>query len=667
MKNKKYSFLKAGVLIMAVMLIAGIALSCDNGTTTAAKSSDKALTGITIKDKSPDKIPDPISPTELADQSFTDPKYTGTVYLTDETELATATVTAAVSAKATAAFGLASGFNTPETFSENTTLPTITLGQALYVKVTAENGSINYYRFSILMLSNNSQLATLTVAGMSAELGSPGTTWQISAANTGTVALSNSKKTDAVLEGTPSYRKATVEYALVTGGSGAPGAYAALEKLTFADGDALYVKVTAENGAKFSIYKFAVQIGRNANLSSFAIGEETASSLGKSKTAWAQFSATDKGVIQPDFQPPEGFSVTITAVDAEATVKWASLGTSANAAAEPTWTDYDVEEGASYLFPGGASDVAIWITSSNGANKRYYRINLVTKNWAPVYKGTPKLWDPTDTTNSKPYIDPIWGDEDWLYVNRVNTAESFDAWFNTEDGQHTTAKTKALWDDDGLWVYWDIDFKDYKDATNTTQTRTGSRSGDAASYTPGTDVTVSGNSVPDGAHNRDSVELFINERFQSFTTGNYGNQYRSGLPNADGTIWLSGEKGNPPTTPEYYNSITQFQIDKKVNVWIKGSATDSSVAWTTGKQYGYVIIMRAQWVKKYDAANIDRVFDADGKVKDGAEVGLELQVNACATEGTRNGILTWNGVTSQAYQNCKSFGKITLYNVKPAP
>jgi len=68
--------------------------------------------------------------------------------------------------------------------------------------------------------------------------------------------------------------------------------------------------------------------------------------------------------------------------------------------------------------------------------------------------------------------------------------------------------------------------------------------------------------------------------------------------------------------------------------------------------------MGVPWV--HYGTDDDKVFDANKKVIDGAEIGLELQVNACALPATRDGILTWNGVTSQAYQNVKSFGIVTL-------
>jgi hypothetical protein len=640
----KHWIIKASILLLAVMFVAGIAVSCGS-----SGSSDKTLTSITIGGETPDKIPDPISSDLLNSGAFYDASYTGTVYLNGEAAFSNTPIVVQISGGAKAAYGLASGFDAPTTWSSANTLPVIQLGQALYVRVTAEDGSVNYYRFTILLISDNSQLSILTVAGMGATLAAPGTAWNN--AGNGTISLSNAQKENAVVVATPANMAATVEFALVTT-SGAPGAYSTTSTFTFADGNILYVKVTAENGEKISIYKFTVQIGRDATLLSVVIGETEAESLGTPKATWGTFTNVQRGSCQVDERMPDtGFTVVITPTDEEAAVVWQPVATSVTA--EPA-----AYTGTSpHIFPPDQSDIIIKVTSANGANTRYYRIRLITKSWGTIYKGTPKLENPSDA-NDKQYIDPIWNAEEWLDVSRINTAESYANWFATDTGRHTTAKAKALWDDDGLWVYWDIDFTDYNDGT-AAQTRTAVLSGAVSSYTPGTDVTIAANSTPADSHVRDSVELFINERFQTYKTGNYGNQYRSGLPNADGTIWLSGEKGNPPTTPTYFNPITQFQIDKKVNAWVKKNGAN--------KEIGYVIIMRAQWVKGY-TADIDAVFNTDGTVKDGAEIGVELQVNASSDRGgtiTRDGILTWNGVTSQAYQNVKSFGIVTLKTTRP--
>jgi hypothetical protein len=647
----KHSYIKVGMILTAIMLATAFAISCGGSNTSAGSgSSAAALAGITIAGIAPDPVPQPISPAEWNDPDFMPgPDQTGTVYLNSEADLVDVAVVVQISNGAKAAYGLASGYEKPTSFGSASTV-TISLGQALFVRVTAEDGkTVNYYRFSILLQSSNSQLSTLTVGGVSARLCTGAASWS-SITAPGSVALSNAIKTDAVLEGIPAHSRATVEYAVVKSVGTTPN-FTAIAAYTFTDGDVLYVRVSAENGLNFTYYRIAVQIGRDATLRSVVIGETEASSLGSPRTSWGAFTSAQRGSWQADDRMPAGgFEVIITPNDEEATVVWAAIAT--NVTAEPAYTGT-----SPHIFPPDQSDVVIKVTSQNGTNTNYYRMRLITKSWATVYKGTPTFVDPGDAGNEE-YIDPLWDAEEWLDVSRFNTAETYEDWFATDGGRHTSARAKALWDDDGLWVYWDVDFFDYNDGTGD-QTRTGSVSGQASSYNPGTDVTVSGNSTPDNAHTRDSVELFINERFQTYKAGNYGNQFRSGLPNADGTIWLSGEKGNAPSN---MNPVTLFQIQRVVRSWIKKDGG--------GKETGYVIIMRAPWI--YNTADTldqaDAVFGADGKVKDGAEIGMELQVNACATrtgQTSRDAILTWNGVTSQAYQQVRSFGIVMLKHNKP--
>ncbi|GBU27132.1 hypothetical protein R84B8_00657 [Treponema sp. R8-4-B8] len=654
MKNHKM-FKSAAIMtvfIMTLALAASFVISCgDSSNNTEAK-----LTSITVKGAAVD-VPSPISVSLWNDDDFYDTEYTKIVMLNDTSELAGVQVNVVISAGAKAAYGLASGYDKPSAFDSNSTLD-ISVGQALYIRVTSEDGkTVNYYRFDIQLKNANSQLSTLTVAEVTAELGTPAVTLD-EITNIGKLSLSNAKKTDANIVGTPRANTATVEYAF-----SADGTFAATNNThTFADGDYLFVKVTAENQVNISYYKIEVQIGRDATLKNVKIGESDADSLGTPRTSWGNGNwgvagSTQRGTCQADGKmPEEGFTVVIEANDEEATVVWARTpprGAASTSVIYPEPTAYD---GTSpYQFPPDASDLIIKVTSANKGTTNWYQVRFIAKSYGVVYKGTPTI-----KASSEQYIDPIWNEaayftdegegdmKGWLDVSRLNTAESYNAWFGFDYGRHTTARAKVLWDDDGLWSYWDIDFKDYKESeTGATKVRSASVSGDSSTYTPGTDVTVTGNSVPSDAHTRDSVEFFVNERWQAQKTGNYGNQYRSGLPNADGTVWLSGEKGNAPTT---FNPITKFQIDKKVSTWVKKNGD--------GKEIGYVVIMRVPWV--HYGTDDDQVFGADNKVIDGAEIGLELQVNACAIAATRNGILTWNGVTSQAYQNVKSFGIVTL-------
>jgi hypothetical protein len=156
------------------------------------------------------------------------------------------------------------------------------------------------------------------------------------------------------------------------------------------------------------------------------------------------------------------------------------------------------------------------------------------------------------------------------------------------------------------------------------------------------------------------VEFFVNERYQKYkglrgdTAGtNFGCQYRVAADN----IWLSGAVGNVPTTLP--SPIGVFQASEKTRAWIKME---------NGVQKGYVVIMQAPWTFMADP-DASEVFDSNGKPKVGAEIGFELQVNACAkrapAESGRDAILTWNGIISQAYNNVGGYGIVTLEKRAP--
>jgi len=705
MKNQQ--MFKSATIMAAIVVVfalaAGLIISCPAPETSTPKKTGALLTSITIRGDDVE-VPSPINKDLWEDDDFYDNEYTTTLDLNDISQLANMEVSVVISAGAKAEYGLASGYSKPEEFSSESTL-TLTSGQAIYVRVTSEDGkTVNYYRFSITLKSTNSQLSTLVVAEMNAELGTPSNTYAGIDAITqvGVLSLSNAKKTNAPIQGTPRYNAAKVEYAFSTTSAKPAETEFTTEVTThsFEDGHYIFIKVTAENNVDFSYYKIEVQVGRDATLASVKVGDATAENLGTVKTTWGngRYTLAERGTCQADGRmPDDGFTVLITPTDAEATVQWAKIippktNSTQNDTVdvtEPATWDGDKNE-SKYIFPSDASDLVIKVTSANTMNVNYYRVRFIAKSYGVIYKGTPKLVNPNNT-NDKTYIDPIWNNaayftdegegamKGWMDVSRMNTAESYAAWFATDEGRHTSARAKVLWDDDGLWVYWDITFKTPYTDNAGSKTRSASLSGAASTYTPGTDETSMTNSVPSDAHTRDSVEFFVNERWQTYKSGNYGNQYRSGLPASDGTIWLSGEKGigvgslgNATNILPPFNPITRFQINKKVRAWTKPS------------NGGYVIIMGVPWVnygpettESIGTANNepipnpnlgkdtdDQLFGADGKIIEGAEIGLELQVNACAVAGTRNGILTWNGVTSQAYQNVKSFGIVTLKTSK---
>jgi hypothetical protein len=643
-----------GIAATMLILVLGLAVSCgdkDGDKNTAALLTGLSVAGITAE------VPTAISRANWVDESFTpEPGQISTVNVDDPALLQSAAlIRATVSKGAKVAYGRAYGSSKPDqddpdqVFTATSTL-SLSSSQSLYVRVTSEDGAtVNYYRFTIWLRSGNSQLDILTVAGVRANLGVPGTALDNIEAE-GTLSLGNSLKNQAVLVGTPVIVRATVEYA-VTGSSGTPE-FGTTATYDFNDADYLYVKVTSENGLSFSYYKIEVQIGRDATLDRITIGGTDASKLGapgdsSNYAPWnptlgtsgvnankLNYDRSTQGDYSADMRMPvEGFTVEIVPNDEDADVSWAL---------ESEWRNVNPSYGTtSPIQFANESFLYVKVVAANGNATNYYRIRIIMKNWAPVYRGTPVI-----NTATK-YIDPIWDAEDWLDVSRFNTAESFQQFFMTTP--HTTAKTKALWDDDGLWVYWDIDFiSPYTDNAGASQNRV---------FTP------TGPSMTSDHHNRDSVELFINERFQTWKAGDYGNQYRvsgDNVKTGDAAIPLAGDFAASPPAGD---PIRAFINDNT-----------SSSAWVKDNNAGYVVIMRGPWYFNklhegiepitqdvIDEAN--EVFDADGKVKVGAEIGVEFQVNACATRGsstTRDAILTWNGITGQSYNQVRNFGIVTL-------
>ena len=614
----KNAMTKAGMILTLTALLALSGCpSSDEG------SSEALLSDITLREISPG-IPDPFPKAQWNDEygffDIFDPAYSKTVYFNNSVDMVGVPISAKASSGASVAYGLMTGGDRPAAFSSVSTM-TFAASQALIVRVTSEDGgTVNYYRFVMMLQSTDSNLSSLTVAGVTATIGNPGNNWN-TVSNPGTVGLSNKLKNDAQVAGIPSSENATVEYGVALG-IGVEPAFSDTDVLNFTDGNMLYIRVTAEDGITRSFYRIEVQIGRDATLQSVVLGETEVQVLGTPRPAWGNgtWTSSQRGSYQADErQPAGGFDIAVTTKDQEAEAHWTWINTSI--IAEPS----NFAQDAQVEFPPDSSDLIIRVTAANGS-LNYYRIRIITKSYATVNYGTPSLGAVGSQT-----IDPIWDAEEWLDVSRFNRAESWAAFF--ESSPHTTARAKALWDDDGFWAYWDIDFMNYTDGNGVAQTRAVTPSG-----TP-----VTAGNVPDGAHERDSIELFINERFQAQKTGNYGSQYRVGADN----VWLSGAAGNTPTN---VNPITIFQQSGMTRAWSKpGNA-------------GYVVVMRVPWIYK-DNPQANAVFDSAGKVKSGAQIGIELQVNACAERAgviARDAILTWNGVTSQAYQNVRSFGIVEL-------
>jgi len=423
--------------------------------------------------------------------------------------------------------------------------------------------------------------------------------------------------------------KATVEFA-VKKGDALGGFSANPEGRTFENGDILVIKVTSENGANTRFYRANVSLGTNGNLASVTIGSTvriTDTWLGKPGKTAAEIEA---GVFQTD---PITTAAQFIALpqDSMATVGYALRDEATLATDLPATFTTLPADGVNWLGLGYTVTANTYLyikvqPASPTAAPLYYKMQVVLPSSTTIKYGTPKLVDP-DNPGKAFYIDPIWNNELWSFdISRVNMAESTEAYFKADP--HTSAKAKALWDDEGIWVLVDVDFKRYND--NGMKDRPISLGGD---------------------YSNDSVEIFINERLEKIdpaaTTQDIGNQFRVGTLNQ-----RSGQEA-PGSSLAPFNGATYA----KTRTVMKGPGNVLVGTSEEAKNGGYMVIAHVPF-KFTTSADAAAVF-AGGQVIDNAQIGFELQLNT-AVAAARDGILTWNGINTQAYQNAKGYGTVTL-------
>jgi len=416
------------------------------------------------------------------------------------------------------------------------------------------------------------------------------------------------------------------------------------------DGDKIYLKSISGNGQTTSYYGWVIATGRWANIDSITIeGQEVI--LGTPGATWDDY-ALQAGTF--DFHgsiPISGFAV---AVVAEGKVMYAKV----TGNADPTSVFADLPSGPIALATG---DV-LWfkVTSRDGLVSKFYKIWVYMEAIADVYYGQPTIYKAPagGQPGDPPQLDPLWDDIDWTFrVNRTNLYEmspiykflnTVDGHYNTTGYGHTEGKVKAYWDDNGLYVYGQMDFHDYY--ANVSATSPTARTTVLSPAASGT-----GSVADDNIHNYDSLEIFTNERLQAYTAGNFGIEYRIAPSSTDqrqpGTF--SRISGYDPTGLS--GNIAALRDSGNYYSWIMKDGT--------GKEKGYSVIAYIPWRAK-TSAQANEVFTdgglVDAEANAGPTIGVEFQLNTVTTGGTRDAILTWNGVTGQAYQQCRNYGKIKL-------
>jgi hypothetical protein len=177
----------------------------------------------------------------------------------------------------------------------------------------------------------------------------------------------------------------TVKYAKASGGE-APS-FGDAATFTFADGDFLYIEVTAENGIDKNVYKIEVQVGRDTTLSSLSIGGVSVSDYGVPAAALADVVSGRLVFAAVDNTPR---AIAVTPADSGAAVTWTAAETDPAETAFGTTTPLAFTEGG-YLY--------VKVTAANGTTTAYYKIQIgvpaiVEKIEAggssvPVYRFTP--------------------------------------------------------------------------------------------------------------------------------------------------------------------------------------------------------------------------------------------------------------------------------------
>jgi len=646
-KTKCAGICAALIAVLSLVLFTG----CSSGGTEAALSGENTLIDITIAGVTPDggTIPEPISSSDWNDTSIFGFSSLGNFTLPGaalagaeiETEVTGGTVKYWIgldSERASATFTAANA----RIFSS---------GDTLFVQVTAVSGAVKYYKFIIMTESTSTNLSSLSIAGVSAGRGSPAATWDDPSLIKGSVSLSNAQKEDAaVVAAIPT--NATVKFAVVAkDSSAAPDFDAGIAgpnaTITFVDGDFLYVKVTAADGITVGIYKVELEIGRNANLNRVSIGTGTGSGstwqnstgedsyLGTPADTWEE---AEVGNFQTDRQLPVGLTIRVQPQDPEARLEYAIVEETEPSTEPGTWTDFTMTGTgvnttgtiAAYQYDAGTTyHLYIKVTAAAG-NKLYYKLKIVLPRTSKILYGQPELTDPSGNFY---YDAAVWDQSEngEFVIDRINTAESVANYMKQPWGLHTSAVAKALWDDEGIYVYVNVTTKQFQ------RTETGALQDRPIAIPPQPDNISS-------AHQGDSVEVFVNERLQvlSTTNRNIGNQFRVGV---NGFRSGAGTLGT---------AVADFTANGTRVVRIKGEDGKA----TTGQDGGYEVLLFVPFAGKTHADAAD-VFE-DGKVKDDATIGFELQLNTGVSNGARDGILTWNGVTTQAYNNAYGYGDVTL-------
>jgi len=344
--------------------------------------------------------------------------------IVSSTNVVDARITTEASDGARVQWGRANGSNRPDSFNDRRVPASFTVEDYLYFKVTASDGiTANYYRFNSFVASPVKELANLTIAGRDPNTITPATgdPFKVpppaadfdSVRNVitnnlmrGQIDLTYAERlAEIVVAAEPQDEKAQVRFAVAETAAIAreEGTFIRdwtvatsevfvdevseketpmkVDNIQFADGNILFVEVTAQNDDK-NYYGFQVTAGRLATVARLDFDGLEVTGKG---TPAAQLTSTQlaPGAYASADQQADGFEITIIPDDPEAKVDYGLIN-SVSLTTAPTYGTPN-----KILFQDGNA-LVIRVQSARGtaSDTRYYKIGI--ELLAAKFKHQPK-------------------------------------------------------------------------------------------------------------------------------------------------------------------------------------------------------------------------------------------------------------------------------------
>jgi len=359
------------------------------------------------------------------------------------------------------------------------------------------------------------------------------------------------------------------------------------------DEEKLVVKVTAPD--KTTVLYYVINVSYvTVSVGSITVGSETLTGASQLPSAYMDYAeAVPTQILFSGAQPSEGFAIAAVATtsdeDVTGIVSWAKA------------TPADIRNGTALTFgtttPIKFNDMDNLIVKVVDPDKpaaiAFYRVEINLQQSTTIKYGTPNI--DLDTIDSK------WDDLDELNILKIYLGDG-----NPGDEYRRSPTTygvaKVLFDEDGLYVYVVV-----------------------------TDANVSVTAAASQHHQRDSVEIFVNEDYDGTKSGGYANvggQYRIG---ANGEV-----SGDPEAVIAGDSGLLQQQKDAGL---VKTKKTST----------GYEVMAQIPWRFKGKFPVVDQKL-----------IGLELQINESIGDDTRRCTMVWNNIANSNYQNVSKYAEATL-------